>query len=67
MEERYYANLQPSETAIFHGAMTLFSSYVASGQVSDENQSALMKKAIDTAVEMANIVKKRVVSDEELD
>lgn len=67
MEERYYASLQPSEMAIFQGAMTLFSSYVASGQVSDENHDAMMKKAADTSIEIAHIVEKRVVSDEELD
>jgi hypothetical protein len=64
MKEKYYATLQPSETAIFQAAANIFASYVASGKVTDENEMIL--KAIKTSIAICSIVDKNVRSDEEI-
>jgi hypothetical protein len=66
MKEKYYATLQPSETAIFQAAANIFASYVASGKVTDENENEMILKAIKTSITICSIVDKNVRSDEEI-
>ncbi len=66
MKEKFHATLQPSETAIFRAAAHIFSSYVASGKVTDENENDMILKAIKTSMTICSIVEKNVRSDEEI-
>lgn len=66
MKEKYYATLQPSETAISQAAANIFASYVASGKVTDENENEMILKAIKTSITICSIVDKNVRSDEEI-
>ena len=66
MSEGYYLHLQPSETAVFKAAANIFASYVATNQVTQDNEVAMMKKAISTAISIARLVEKVVQSDDEL-
>lgn len=66
MSEGYYLHLQPSEAAVFGAAANIFASYVATNQVTQDNELAMMKKAISTAVSIARLVEKVVQSDDEL-
>lgn len=58
--------LDPSETAVVHAASRIFSAYVASGQVTDESEEAMMTQAIDLAVKLALETDKKVISDMEV-
>ena len=50
VKEKYHATLQPSEMAIFQAAAQIFSSYAASGKVTDENEHEMILKAIKTSI-----------------
>ena len=65
-QKKYYANLQPSEMAIFRAAATIFSSYVASGRVDDDNEKEMIKKSIKASIKIAKYVDEAVQSDNEL-
>ena len=66
MSKTHYFSLQPSETAIFQAAANIFASYIAAGQVTDENQAEMMKKAIAASISMAHYVEEVVISDKEM-
>lgn len=65
-QKQFYANLQPSEMAIFRAAADIFSGYVAAGQVSDGNEDEMIPKAVRIAVKMADVVDRAVQSDDEI-
>ena len=64
--KKFYANLQPSEMAIFRAAADIFSGYIAAGQVGDINESEMIKKSIGISMKMADMVDKAVQSDGEI-
>ena len=66
MSKTHYFSLRPSETAIFQAAANIFASYIAAGQVTDENQAEMMEKAIAASISMAHHVDEVVVSDKEM-
>jgi len=66
MSKTHYFSLRPSETAIFQAAANIFASYIAAGQVTDENQAEMMKKAIAASISMAHYVEEVVISDNEM-
>ena len=66
MPKTRYFSLQPSETAIFQAAANIFASYIAAGQVTDENQAEMMKKAIAASISMAQYVEDIIISDNEM-
>ena len=66
MSKTHYFSLQPSETAIFQAAANIFASYIAAGQVTDENQAEMMKKAIAASISMAQYVEDVIISDNEI-
>jgi hypothetical protein len=66
MSKVQYFNLQPSETAIFQAAANIYAGYVQSGQVTSENSTEIMKKAIGASISIARTVEKIVQSDEEM-
>lgn len=66
MSKTHYFSLQPSEAAIFQAAANIFASYIATGQVSGENQAEMMKKAIAASISMAHYIEEVVISDNEM-
>ena len=66
MSKTHHFNLQPSETVIFQAAANIFASYIAAGQVTDENQAEMMEKAIAASISMAHHVDEVVISDKEM-
>ena len=64
-DETHYFHLRTSETAIFQAASGIYAAYVASNQVNDEKQADMMKKSIDTAIDLARSVDDRIQSDKE--
>ena len=64
--KKFYANLQPSEMAIFRAAADIFAGYVAGGKVDDDNEQAMIKKSIEISMRMADTVDKVVQSDDEI-
>ena len=46
--------MQPTETAVFHAASRIYSAYIVSGQVGDQEADAWMKRAIAEAIKMAD-------------
>jgi hypothetical protein len=66
MSKVQYFNLQPSEAAIFQAAANIYAGYIQSGQVTSENSTEVMKKAISASISIARTVEKIVQSDEEM-
>ena len=66
MAKSHYFSLQPSEMAIFQAAANIYASYVATVQVTPENEVQLMKKAIQSAMAIARYVEEHVQSDDEM-
>ncbi|MBL4885086.1 MAG: hypothetical protein JKY95_11200 [Planctomycetaceae bacterium] len=66
MDKKYYANLQPSEMAIFSAAANIFASHVATGKVNDDNENDIIKKSIEISMKIARTVDNAVQSDDEL-
>jgi hypothetical protein len=64
--KKAYSDLQPSELAIFSAAANIFSSYIASGKVNDENENDMIKKSIETSIKISDIVDQVVQSDGEV-
>lgn len=64
-DKTHYFCLRTSETAIFQAASNIYAAYVASNQVTDQNQAQLMERSIDAAIDMARTVDHRVQSDKE--
>lgn len=60
-----YLALQPSETAVLHAASRIFSAFVASGVVTDDNQNELSDRSVKLATRMALVIEKYVQSDDE--
>ena len=66
MAKKVYSSLQPSEMAIFRAAANIFSGYVATGKVNEENENDMIGKSISIAIKIASTVDETVQSDEEL-
>jgi predicted transcriptional regulator len=65
MSKEYYLNLQTGEAVVARMAATIFAAYVQSGQVNAGNEQALIKKAVETAAQLAAHTDRIVKSDEE--
>jgi hypothetical protein len=65
-ESKSYLNLQPSETAVVHAASRIFAGYLRAGGVGENNENAMIEKAVDTAILMAALAEKKITSDDEL-
>ena len=61
-----YFSLQPSEIAVLKCASQIFSAYICSGKVTDENKSDYYRIAIRDAMRIGVIVEKSIESDDEL-
>ncbi len=60
-----FLGLQQSETAVLHSASRIYAAYLASNQVTEANESALMSKSVRTAIQLAVIAEKLIQSDDE--
>jgi len=60
-----FLGLQRSEEAVVHAASRIYSAYLASSQVTEDNESTLMAKSVRTAIQLAVIAEKLVQSDDE--
>lgn len=60
-----FLGLQQSEAAVLHSASRIFSAYLTSNQVTEENESTLMAKSVRTAIQLAVIAEKLIQSDDE--
>ncbi|MBU6172537.1 MAG: hypothetical protein KGQ60_01965 [Planctomycetes bacterium] len=60
-----YLKLQPSEGFIIDAAAQIYSAYISSGQLNQENKELLMKEAIRTALRIALTIDETIVADEE--
>ena len=65
-QKQFYANLQPSEMAIFRAAANIYAAYVSSGLVDGGNENEMIQKSIETSMKIADIVEKAVQSDGEI-
>ena len=66
MSKKTYVHLEDSETAIFHVASRIYSAYLMTMETTDRtNHEALMQRAVEAAVKMANITDELVISDRE--
>lgn len=66
MQNSYYFHLQPSEAAIFQGAANIYAGYVATGQVTPENEKEMVEKAISVSISIAQRVDELIKSDNEM-
>jgi hypothetical protein len=66
MADKHYFKLQRSESIITLAAAEIFSAYVASGQVSDDNANEKVGRAVSFAIALARQVEESVQSDSEL-
>ncbi|HUG38346.1 MAG TPA: hypothetical protein VML54_15415 [Candidatus Limnocylindrales bacterium] len=65
MPHKHYFRLQRSESIITLAAAEIFSAFVASGQVSDDNANEKVGRAVSLAVALARQVEESVQSDSE--
>ena len=65
MPDKHYFRLQRSESIITMAAAEIFSAYVASGQVSDDNANEKVGRAVSLAIALARQVEQSVQSDSE--
>ena len=61
-----FLNLQPSEATVVQAASRIYSAYVISNRVTDDNELKMIEKAVSLAVNMAQMADEMVKSDDEL-
>lgn len=65
MNKDVHLHLQHSEAVVAGMAATIFAGYLQSRQISENNEDAYLRKAVDAAIRMAGYVDTAVRSDEE--
>ena len=65
MTKETFMSLQHSESVVANMAATIFSAYIKAKEITDENENAYIKKAVQVAIKMANYADKIIKSDEE--
>lgn len=60
-----YIKLQQSEGFVIEAAARIYSAYIGSGQLNQENKESLMKEAIRDALRIALTIDETIVADEE--
>jgi len=56
-------SMQPSEIALYAAASRIYASYVASGHVNAGNESSMIERSVDEALQMAQLVEEKAQSD----
>lgn len=65
MKQQKFFSLQDSESVVAEMAARIFSAYVQTSAVNDENEDQYIKKAAHIAVKMADYTDRIIKSDEE--
>jgi len=60
-----YLKLQQSEGFVIEAAAQIYSAYISSGRLNQENKEALMKEAIRDALRIALTIDETIIADEE--
>mgnify|MGYP006203538077 FL=1 len=64
MTKKTYIHLEDSEAAVLQVASRIFAAYITTMDLTERtNHTALMRKAIDLAIEMAEMTDSLVISD----
>ena len=64
MSKKTYIHLEDSEAAVLQVASRIYAAYLTSMELTDRtNHTALMRQAIESAIEMAEIADEMVISD----
>ena len=58
--------LQHSESVVAHAASRIYSAYIVSGKVDDDNKDEWMKKSIKEAIRICLATDDAVISDDEI-
>ena len=58
--------LQHSESVVAHAASRIYSAYIVSGKVNDDNQDQWMRKSIKAAIKICVATDDAVISDDEI-
>ena len=62
-----YMQLQESEGHLLAAASRLYSAYLTTSQYTGDNDAALMRKAIQETLQMANAIDATVIADNEVE
>lgn len=65
MAKEHYFSLQHSESVVANMAATIFAAYVRNNEVTQANEDAYVKKAVEAAVKLATYADDLVKSDGE--
>lgn len=63
---RAYINLQPSEAVLVQAAAQIFAAYISSGQSVPDKENEYLKKSIQQAIRMAQLIDDVVQGDKEV-
>lgn len=64
MAKKTHIHLEDSEAAVLHVASRIYAAYITTMDLTERtNHSALMRQAIDLAIEMAEMTDSLVISD----
>jgi hypothetical protein len=65
MTEETYIKLQYSESVVSNMASRILSAFIASGQLSENNEDELMNRSLEMAIKLAIKADRMIDSDEE--
>jgi threonine/homoserine efflux transporter RhtA len=66
MIESQYLNLDPIEATIASAATQIYAAYISAGRVTEGSESLWMTRAVEEAVEIANLTDERVLAKGEM-
>ena len=62
-----YIKLQPSESTIVLAAAQIYGAYIQNGDVTEDNSSEFIRRAIKDAIRIVQITDAAIVADREMD
>lgn len=62
-----FIKLQPSESTIVLAAARIYSAHIQNGDVTEENSSEFIRRAIKDAIQIAQITDATIAADAEMD
>jgi uncharacterized protein involved in tolerance to divalent cations len=64
-DKRATLSLEPSEAAVFAAASRIFSAYIQTGKITEDNETKMMNLALKQALQLAIKADKNIRSDNE--
>jgi len=64
--EKDYLKLSPSESVVIQCATQIYSAYIVTGKVTDENENEMREKSIQEAIKIAKRSDHLIISDTEI-